>query len=402
MDTPLRLLMLEDSPDDELLVLAALRAGGYNVQHLRVWSAEAMRRALQEDGWELIISDYCMPNFDAPQALAIANESTRDLPFIIVSGTVGEEQAVAAMRAGARDYVMKESLGRLAPSVRRELNEARERVARREAQRVAAELTRENERAEAINFARRQFLANVSHELRTPLNAIIGFSELLDQGTAGALAPKQSEYVRYVLSSGRHLLSLVGDILDLSKVDAGKMDLLPEPTALSGVAVAARDTLQPVASKRGVTLILQIAHDLPLLDVDPLRLRQMLYNLISNGIKFTPSGGRVTISAQVLEDQLEIRVSDTGIGIPREDLPRLFQEFEQVSAQGDGRVAGSGLGLALTKRLVELHGGSVSVESVLGEGSTFALRLPLPAQAAATAPHVPLRTVDGGAASQDS
>lgn len=400
MGTPLRLLMLEDSPDDELLVLAALRTGGYDVMHRRVWSAEAMRAALLEDGWDLIISDYCMPDFDAPAALAIANESNRDLPFIIVSGTVGEEQAVEAMRAGARDYVMKDSLGRLAPSVRRELNEARERQARREAQHVAAELTRQNERVEAINFARRQFLANVSHELRTPLNAIIGFSELLDQGTAGVLAPKQSEYVRYVLSSGRHLLSLVGDILDLSKVDAGKMELLPEPTVVHAVALAAQDTLQPVASKRGVTLSLLVASDLPLLNVDPLRLRQMLYNLLSNGIKFTPSGGRVTLAAEVRDGELEIRVSDTGIGIPREDLPRLFQEFEQVQAQGEARVAGSGLGLALTKRLVELHGGSVAVDSALGEGSTFTLRFPLPLSAPSPGADTALRQVDDNTVSQ--
>jgi signal transduction histidine kinase len=245
-------------------------------------------------------------------------------------------------------------------------------------------------------------LATVSHELRTPLNAIIGFSELLDQGTAGALAPKQSEYVRYVLSSGRHLLSLVGDILDLSKVDAGKMELVPEPTALHAVALAAQDTLQPVASKRGVTLSLYISPDLPLLYVDPLRLRQMLYNLLSNGIKFTPSGGRVTLAAEARGEQLEIRVTDTGIGIPRDDLPRLFQEFEQVQAQGEGRIAGSGLGLALTKRLVELHGGSVAVESALGEGSTFTLRFPLPTQTASPSLPSAQRTADDSVPSQRS
>jgi signal transduction histidine kinase len=377
MGEPLRILMLEDSDDDELLVLSALREGGFEPQHTRVWSAEAMQRALPQADWELILSDYCMPGFDAPTALAIAKASKRDIPFIIVSGTVGEELAVDAMRAGAQDYVMKEALARLVPSVRREVNEARARNERRAADRAAKQAMLEKEKAEAIALAQGMFLANVSHELRTPLNAIIGFTELLDSGAAGPLTPKQAEYMGYVLSSGRYLLSLVSDLLDLSKAEAGKMALVREWVALGPVAEGAREMLQLLADKQGVQLILQVPDDLPELYADSLRLKQVLYNLLSNAIKFTPRGGTITLAAQQADDQLEISVTDTGVGIDREDLARLFREFEQLTTKRDERAFGSGLGLALSKKLVELHGGSIAAESERGVGSRFTLRLPI-------------------------
>ncbi|MEY4511424.1 MAG: hypothetical protein RLZZ450_3546 [Pseudomonadota bacterium] len=240
----------------------------------------------------------------------------------------------------------------------------------------AAELSRAKERAEQESRYKSRFLASMSHELRTPLNAIIGFSELLDQEIFGELTTRQKEYVGYVVSSGHHLLALVNDILDLSKIEAGRMELSREWVAPLRVIDAVQGSVQPLAQKQGVKLELDLPSELPDLYVDEMRLRQILYNLISNGIKFTPAGGRVSLRAAVQDDKLLVEVSDTGVGIRAEDLPRLFREFERMEEGGGAKIEGTGLGLALTKRLVELHGGAIYVESKHRAGSKFTVSLP--------------------------
>ncbi|MDB4972656.1 MAG: Histidine kinase [Myxococcaceae bacterium] len=240
----------------------------------------------------------------------------------------------------------------------------------------ASELSRAKERAEQESRYKSRFLASMSHELRTPLNAIIGFSELLDQEIFGDLTERQKEYVGYVVQSGRHLLSLVNDILDLSKIEAGRMELSREWVSPLAVIDAVQGSVQPLAQKQGVTLALDLPSELPDLYVDEMRLRQILYNLLSNGIKFTPAGGKVTLQAALQEDRLCVNVTDTGVGIRAEDLPRLFREFERMEEGGGPKIEGTGLGLALTKRLVELHGGSIHVESKHNVGSKFTVLLP--------------------------
>jgi signal transduction histidine kinase len=231
--------------------------------------------------------------------------------------------------------------------------------------------------ADTANQAKSAFLANMSHELRTPLNAVIGFSELLEQQIFGALNGKQQTYVGNVLVSGRHLLQLVNDVLDISKVEAGRMDLAYERTPIGSIVDIVRGVIAAVAAKKGIELEVDVALNLPDVYIDPGRIKQVLYNLISNAIKFTPRGGVVRLIARASERHIIVRVSDTGVGIAREDLPRLFREFEQLPQPGGVRPEGTGLGLALTRRLVELHGGKVAVESELGKGSTFSVHLPL-------------------------
>lgn len=229
--------------------------------------------------------------------------------------------------------------------------------------------------AEAASRAKSSFLANMSHELRTPLSGIIGFSELLEQEHFGPLNARQREYIEHVLSSGRHLLVLVNDILDLSKIEANRMQLTRDWVPLRPIVESVLGVLRPMAYKAGVTVDAEILDGLADLYADGGRIKQVLFNLVSNGIKFTPRGGTVHIEASSRSSAVDIAVSDTGIGIAKEDFPRLFQEFEQIGDEHD-RPEGTGLGLALVKRLVSLHGGSVHVESTVGEGSKFVISLP--------------------------
>ncbi len=379
MGTPLRLLLLEDSPDDELLVLSALRAGGYDPDHVRVFRAEDLQKVLKARVWDLVISDYCMPGFTARDALAIVGASGLDLPFIIVSGTVGEDIAVSAMKAGAHDYVMKDALARLAPSIERELREAKRRSESRAATLVAQRARLEQARAELKNQAKTMFLANMSHELRTPLNAIIGFSEILQDEGRESFSPRHQEFVGYVLSAGQHLLKLITDILDLSKVEAGRMELNCESVFIADLFAELRSTVEPLAQRKQIALSLATVAHLQPIWADPLRLKQILLNLISNAIKFTPDGGKVRVEARDVplesgSTALELCVADTGVGIRHEDRVRLFQAFERVGSSAQG--PGTGLGLALTKQLVELHGGSIEMVSAPGEGSAFTVLLP--------------------------
>ena len=495
---PVRVLIVEDCEPDAILTLRALRGAGYAVDHKRVETSEALIDALTNETWSVILCDYSLPTLDAPTALAIVRERNKDIPFIIVSGTVGEETAIAAMRDGANDYFLKGRLASLGSSIERELRDADARRRRREAEEAVAQgrerfrLIVENSsdfvsivdadgtvryqsptiervlghgasavtgsafidlvhpedraevrqvfeevmastgstlrvefrardsqglwhpmesichnrvddpdvlgiilstrdisernaaeeaqrallRAELVSRTKSAFLANMSHELRTPLNAIIGFSELMEQGLAGPLSERQREYVGSVVQSGRHLLSLVNDILDLSKIEPGRMDLDREWIPLETVVEAVAGSTMALALKRDLLLLTSVSADLPDVFVDPLRLKQVLYNLLSNAIKFTPPRGCVELKADQKDGAIEITVKDTGVGIRSEDLPRLFREFEQLEMDGE-RPEGTGLGLALTKRLVEMHGGTIGIASEYGKGTTVTLTLPV-------------------------
>ena len=230
--------------------------------------------------------------------------------------------------------------------------------------------------AERANRAKSRFLTSMSHELRTPLNAIIGFSELLSDEAPGRFdSATRHRFLDQIHGSGKHLLQLINDILDLSKVEAGQMDLHRQPVVLADVIRDVVATADPLARTKGLVLDSHLEPGTELF-ADPVKLKQMLLNLVSNAIKFTASGGVVTIRARSADAWVEIAVSDTGIGIAEADLGRLFGEFQQLDQGGGQRQEGTGLGLALTKRFAQLHGGDVTVASAPGKGSTFTIRLP--------------------------
>lgn len=230
--------------------------------------------------------------------------------------------------------------------------------------------------AESSNRAKSEFLANMSHELRTPLNSIIGFSDLLLAGNFGELNDKQTRYATNISNSGKHLLNIINDILDLSKIEAGEMILRREVVSLRQIVDEVMAVIKPLSSKNNLLLETSHVEDIVIV-ADKGKLKQILFNLIGNAIKFTPLCGSVSISSSIKDDMLRIHVKDTGIGISPEDQRKLFEPFKQLDSGLSRKHNGTGLGLFLVKKLAAMHNGTVSVESDVGKGSTFTVSLPI-------------------------
>ena len=233
-----------------------------------------------------------------------------------------------------------------------------------------------NLKIKAASTAKSQFLANMSHEFRTPLNAIIGFAEVLQDQIPGPLNAEQLEYLGDIHDGGQLLLRLINDVLDLSKVEAGRLELFYETFPIAQMVRETVTTLRGLAEKKGLHIKMNLPPDLGLITADQIRFKQVLYNLLSNAVKFTDTG-EITVSAITENQQLHLTVADTGIGLREEDMDRIFVEFSQVDASYSRRHEGTGLGLALSKQLVEAHGGHIWVDSTIGVGSTFHVSLPL-------------------------
>ncbi|HEY7363818.1 MAG TPA: ATP-binding protein [Methylomirabilota bacterium] len=239
-----------------------------------------------------------------------------------------------------------------------------------EQEQAAAELRRLNARLEQASRAKSEFLANMSHELRTPMNAILGFTEMLLDGLYGEVSPELREPLADIQANGRHLLRLINDVLDLSKIEAGRLDLVVDAYAVADVVESVRASLRSLAAEKGLEFVTRVPPDLPTAYGDGRRITQCLLNLAGNAIKFTRQG-RVEISVDWQGHELLYRVSDTGIGIPQAELENVFGEFRQVDPTVTREFGGTGLGLSITKKFVELHGGRIGVESELGKGSLF-------------------------------
>jgi len=289
------------------------------------------------------------------------------LGFVLAWSVVGPIQRIDARLAGIAsgdfsghvDVENRDELGELAANVNRMNDELR---------RLYSEL-------EETSRHKSEFLASMSHELRTPLNAIIGFSEVLREEMFGPVNEKQAEYLDDIISSGNHLLSLINDVLDLSKVEAGQVELEVGPFSLREALERGVVMVREQATEEGVQVELSAGPEVDVVEGDERRIKQVIFNLLSNAVKFTPTGGEVDVSAIRVNGEVRVSVADTGPGIASGDHERIFEEFQQTDA-GLERLEGTGLGLALSKRLVELHGGRIWLESELGKGSTFVFTLP--------------------------
>jgi signal transduction histidine kinase len=292
----------------------------------------------------------------------------------------GATQRIAAGELDLRVKVAsRDAIGALAASFNRMAEALREREL--ENARLFRELEQSNRQLETANRHKSQFLANMSHELRTPLNSIIGFSEvLLDDSWGDLTAQERREFLGNILSSGRHLLRLINDILDLSKVEAGRVELVPERIDVRSISESVLNTIRPLALKKLISIDIEIEPSVTTLVADSDKMRQILYNLLSNAIKFTPDGGRVGLHARHELHEARFDIWDTGIGIKPEDQARIFDEFQQVETSTARQYEGTGLGLTLAKRFVEMHGGTIWVESEPGKGSTFAFTIPADAE----------------------
>jgi len=385
MSKILRVLNVEDSEQDAALLTRLLSRSGSEIVSDRVYTPEAMTEALESREWDVVLCDYSMPKFNALAALALMKGMKIDIPFIVISGSVGEAVAVEAMRAGAHDYLMKDNLVRLVPTIVRELQEAENRRSRRrveeqlrdERKLFERELQEKNFELENANLAKDRFLASMSHELRTPLNAIIGFTGTLLMRLPGPLTSDQEHQLGIVQSSAKHQLSLINDLLDLAKIESGKVEIKCEPIICQTVVEEVAAALRPLAEKKSLDFSVKVPRSSVLVESDRRILNQILINLANNAITFTDKGrieielGTRTSNGQIV---VSIEVVDSGIGIRPEDKEKLFQAFQRINIDHQGE--GTGLGLYLSQKLAVLIKGRIELESEYGKGSTFRLLIP--------------------------
>ncbi|GAA6615868.1 response regulator [Scytonema sp. NUACC26] len=440
----LRFLLLEDSLVDTELIWATLKEGGIFCELVQVKTQAEFQKALEEDNFDLILSDYSLPGFDGISALEMAHRLLPNIPFIFVTATMGEEVAIETLKSGATDYVLKQRLERVVPSVKRAMREAEERRARQQAE---AELKQQKEELERANRIKDEFLAVLSHELRSPLNAILGWSKILRTRKIDAVTLTRA--LETIERNAKLQTQLIEDLLDVSRIIRGKLTLRPQPTNLVPAIEAAIDTMRLAAQAKAINLkfsildselenqseassiVLNNTHiierptkSLPIISTeetstvtfipqatqwhskskflvlgDPNRLQQIVWNLLSNAIKFTAQGGQVEVllervlnlhyplspegtpSSPIANPQspiAQITVKDTGMGIHPEFLPYVFDSFRQADGSTTRKYGGLGLGLAIVRHLIELHGGSVTANSPgEGQGATFTVQLPI-------------------------
>lgn len=394
----LHVLIVEDSNDDALLIGHELKTAGFQVFSERVQTADGLEQALVAKKWDIVLSDYSMPQFTAIDVLKILKEKNPDLPCIVISGTIGEETAVAAMKAGAQDFFVKGRLNRLPSAVKRQLTEAENARQKRktELELREAELHLAKEREESLiqqtaarekieglyhqaqeaNRLKEEFLATLSHELRTPMTAITGWSSLLFSGEC----PTEDYPIAFstIYRNAQAQNKLINDVLDLSKVLSGKLLVENAPVNLIDVTKAAIESVRLSLEAKEIYLKTSMDPSTGPVPGDSHRLQQIIWNILSNSIKFTPKGGSITVDIRPAGNRAELRILDTGDGIDAHFLPFVFDRFRQADGSLTRRYGGLGLGLAIVHHLVEIHGGQIEATSDgLGKGTMILVRFPM-------------------------
>ncbi len=384
------ILIVNDNPKQLTALTAAL--DGMDIEIVTATSGmDALRRLLAQD-FAMVLLDVNMPIMDGFETAEMIRRRPRSehLPILFITAErFTDEEKLKGYVIGAVDYIFSPVLSQILRSkvaVFVDLYRLREQSYRySEALLIKnEEIARQNLMLQEARRIKNEFFANMSHELRTPLNAIIGFSELLKEGVTGKLTKAQREQTTLIYNSGQYLLSVINDILTLSKMEAGKLELELSEFSLPSLLSNSLTMVREKATKHHIQLDMKIAPELETIHGDERKLKQVLYNLVANAVKFSNDGGRVYVTAQHSRrgesreiEVVEIAVEDNGIGIAVEDIPKLFQPFAQLDASLARRYEGTGLGLVIVKRLVELHGGTVEVTSEIGKGSCFSFWLPL-------------------------
>jgi signal transduction histidine kinase len=396
MKETLRILVVDDDELERRTVYLALTQAGVKIELSEVSDAKTAISTLRNSTYDCIFLDDDLPDEDSLSLIQKLRALEIKVPLVLITQQVDEQAAVELMQAGATDYLVKSRLSSAtltqvlrhairvyqvemqAALVHQQLKESHEQLLRKN-----QELERQREQIQLQNFKlleasrlKSQFLATISHELRTPMNAIIGFAQILLRPKFGKLTHQQADMVERILNNGKHLLMLVNEVLDFSKLEEGRLALEPELFDLVKVTQNAVTQMCSLAEAKKLSLIVKIDIVNPVVFNDPARVKQILLNLLSNSIKFTESG-KIWVEVQELGDnRVAIAVRDTGIGISSQDFQHIFEAFRQVDQSITRKYPGTGLGLAIINSLVKMMGGKIFLESEVGVGSLFKIELP--------------------------
>jgi signal transduction histidine kinase len=414
MNKKIKILHLEDSLKDSELIRSLIESGGIGHDYFFAENEKDYLKILEKENIDLILSDYSLPDYNGSEALKVAREKYSYIPFIFVSGTIGEDSAINAMLNGATDYVLKNRLERLVPAIKRALHEYELEIKRKQAefdlkeseqnlrkqntdyvnlnkeysilneeltvslehiQNINDELISAKVKADESDKLKSAFLANMSHEIRTPMNAIMGFSGFLLQ--PGLSKEKLEDFVQIINASSLQLLSVISDIIDISKIEAGQITVDSELVNINNLLNELFVTYKKIVELKKLSLYYTCGrpNDLIQIKTDGNRIKQVICNLLNNAIKFTKEG-KIKFGYIIKKNFIEFYVKDTGMGIAPENQALIFQRFRQIETADSQIYSGNGLGLSISKALVEKLGGTITVNSRLGNGSIFTFTIP--------------------------
>ena len=374
MGKPLRVLIVEDSENDALLLLRELRRSGYDPIYERVYTPGGLNTALEKKAWEIIISDFVMPQFSGLEALKLSKSKGLDIPFIITSGKISDDTAVLSMKAGAADYIMKDNLTRLGPAIERELQETAIRRDSEQASRTLKEREEELHVLKQIDRLKDEFIGLVSHELRTPLTVILGaLSTVITEGDRLS-AKETKQLVSDAYEEAELLSDILANLLELARAQANRLQINEEPVNIREIVGTTLKKMKQQLASHPVSIE---CGDSLTVNADRVRLQRILHNLVDNAVKYSAPRTKIEIFARPDNGTILMGVKDKGIGINPDKQGLLFEPFQRLEPQ-NSNATGTGLGLVVCRRLVEAHGGRMWVESQPGAGSTFLFTLPMP------------------------
>ncbi len=414
MEETLKILVVDDDEVDRIAIRSALTTAGVQMQLSEVGNGNDAFSVLSVTAYDCVFLDYSLPDRDALTLIQQLGSSEIKVPLVVLTGQGDEQITLQLLKAGATDYLSKsrispETLSQVLRNVIRiyraemQVDLANQQLRETHEQLICQnqELERQQQQIQMQNFKlleasrlKSLFLATISHELRTPMNAIIGFSQILLRPKFGQLTRQQADMVERILNNGKHLLMLLNEVLDFSKLEGGGLDLKAERFNISKVINLVVSEMRSLADAKNLSLLVQTDLQNPLVFNDPVRVKQILINLLSNAIKFTESGEIWVEVKELPGNRVVIVVQDTGIGIAPRDFKHIFEAFRQVDQTITRKYPGTGLGLAIIDSLVRMMGGKIFLESKLGVGSMFKIELPRQIRLPTVAGHAPASQLD--------